>query len=116
MEGARLIAHKGAQIVTRDELKNYPAPVPTETWKPVSHLQLVETLAGVMADRGLHITREQLAVQNHKLFGTFDTEWQKMDDFGAAVGFRMRPTKAWRFRLLSEFAFSCATICHSAVS
>ena len=74
MEGAKLIAHKGAQLVTREDLKNYPAPEFTATWKPVSHLQLVETLSQVMADRGLHITREQFAVQNAKLFGTFNTE------------------------------------------
>ena len=54
----------------------------------MSHLQLVDTLSQVMADRSLHITREQFAVQNHKLFGTFDTEWQKREEYGAAVGFR----------------------------
>ena len=98
-EGARLITHRGAQVVSRDDLKNYPAPEATETWKPVSHLQLVETLAGVMADRGLHITREQFAVQNHKLFGTFDTEWQKMEDFGAAVGFRHATDKSMAIQI-----------------
>jgi hypothetical protein len=99
MEGARLIAHSGAQIVTRDELHKYPAPAATDTWKPVSHLRLVETLAGVMADRGLHITREQLAVQGPKLFGTFDTEWQKMEDFGAAVGFRHANDKSMAIQI-----------------
>ncbi len=98
-EGARLIAHRGAQIVSRDELKNYPAPEATETWKPVSHLQLVETLAGVMADRGLHITREQLAVQGSKLFGTFDTEWQRMEDYTAAVGFRHATDKSMSIQI-----------------
>jgi hypothetical protein len=98
-DGARLIAHNGAQLVTRDDLKAYPAPEPTDTWKPVSHLQLVETLAGVMADRGLHITREQLAVQGSKLFGTFDTEWQKMEDFGAAVGSRHATEKSMAIQI-----------------
>jgi hypothetical protein len=97
--GAKLIAHRGAVIVTREDLKHYPAPEPTDTWKPVSHLQLVETLAQVMADRGLHITREQLAVQNHKLFGTFDTEWQKMEEYGAAVGFRHATDKSMAIQI-----------------
>ena len=69
-EGARLIAHKGAVTVTREELKNYPAPEPTETWKPVAHAQLVDTLTQVMADRGMHIEREPFAVQGTRLFGT----------------------------------------------
>jgi hypothetical protein len=84
----RLIAHVGAEIVTREQLVNYPAPEPTATWKPVSHGLLVQTLTQVMQDRGLHIVREQFAVQSQKLFGTFDLEWQKMEEYGAAVGFR----------------------------
>lgn len=83
-----LLAHRGAQIVTRDQLKEYVTPEATETFKPVGHSQLVETLTQVMHDRGLFITREQFAVQNHRLFGVFDLEWQKMEEYGAAVGFR----------------------------
>lgn len=88
MEGAKLVAHTGAIIVTREDLKQYVTPEATDTFKPVGHSQLVETLTQVMHDRGLFITREQFAVQNHKLFGTFDLEWQKMEEYGAAVGFR----------------------------
>jgi hypothetical protein len=88
MEGGKLTLHRGAVSVSREELRGYPVPEATDTWKPVSHIELVETLAGVMADRGLHVTREQLAVQGSRLFGVFDTEWHKMEDFGAAVGFR----------------------------
>jgi hypothetical protein len=88
MDGGRLIAHRGAEIVTREQLVNYPAPEGTATFKPVGHAALVATLTQVMADRGLHIVREQFAVQSQKLFGTFDLQWQRMDEYGAAVGFR----------------------------
>lgn len=84
----QLVAHRGAQIVTRQELVNYPTPPATETFKPVGHYQLVETLTQVMQDRGLFIAREQFAVQKERLFGTFDLEWQRMEEYGAAVGFR----------------------------
>jgi len=84
----KLIVHCGAQIVTREELKTYVTPEATETFKPIGHSQLVETLTQVMQDRGLFITREQFAVQNYKLFGTFDLAWQKIEEYGAAVGFR----------------------------
>jgi hypothetical protein len=83
-----LLAHRGAQIVSRAQLKEYVTPEATETFKPVGHAQLVETLTQVMQDRGLFITKEQFAVQNHRLFGVFDLEWQKMEEYGAAVGFR----------------------------
>jgi hypothetical protein len=88
MESAQLVAHRGAEIVTREDLVKYPAPPATETFKPVGHAELVATLTQVMEDRGLHIVREQFAVQKQKLFGTFDLEWQRMEEFGAAVGFR----------------------------
>ena len=60
-DGAKLLAHCGAQIVTREDLKQYVTPEATETFKPVGHSQLVETLTQVMQDRGLFIAREQLA-------------------------------------------------------
>jgi len=88
MAEAKLIAHRGAEIVTRDQLKAYVTPSATDTFKPVGHYLLVETLTQVMQDRGLFIAREQFAVQKERLFGTFDLEWQKMDEYGAAVGFR----------------------------
>src|ERR1043166_8911377 len=88
MAEAKLIAHRGAQIVSYADLAQYQPPPATETFKPVSHVQLVDTLKGVMEDRALFIEREQYAVQGEKLFGTFDLQWQKMEEFGAAVGFR----------------------------
>src|SRR5437870_1312977 len=88
MEGGKLIAHRGAQLVTREDLTQYVTPEATETFKPIGHSQLVETLTQVMQNRGLFIAREQFAVQNHRLFGTFDLEWQKIEEYGAAVGFR----------------------------
>ena len=100
MEGGHLTVHRGAQLVSREELAIIPAPPATDTWKPVSHIALVETIAGVMADRGLYITKEQFAVQGPRLFGVFDTEWQKMSDFGAAVGFRHGINKDLAIHLL----------------
>src|SRR5215510_8418996 len=94
MADAQLVAHRGAQIVTREELGAFSTPPATETFKPVGHAELVATLTQVMQDRGLHIVREQFAVQKQKLFGTFDLEWQKMEEFGAAVGFRHATDKS----------------------
>jgi hypothetical protein len=37
MESGRLIAHRGAEIVTREQLVNYPAPA---TFKPVGYAEL----------------------------------------------------------------------------
>jgi hypothetical protein len=104
-DGAKLIAHKGAQIVSREQLAQYIPPPATDTWKPVGHTELVETLTDVMNFRGLHIVREQFAVQNAKLFGTFDLEWQRMlewqrtEEYGAAVGFRHATDKSMAIQI-----------------
>ena len=98
-DGATLIAHKGAQIVSREQLAQYIPPAATDTWKPVGHKELVDTLTEVMEYRGLHITREQFAVQNAKLFGTFDLEWMKMEEYGAAVGFRHSTDKSMSIQI-----------------
>jgi hypothetical protein len=97
--GAKLIAHRGAQLVTREQLAAYIPPPSTDTWKSVSHTELVDTLTRVMQDRGLFITREQFAVQNAKLFGTFDLEWQRMEEYGAAVDFRHTTDKSMAIQI-----------------
>jgi hypothetical protein len=98
-DGATLIAHKGAQIVSREQLAQYIPPPATDTWKPVGHLELVDTLSRVMGDRGLFIKREQFAIQGAKLFGTFDLEWQQMGEYGAAVGFRHANDKSMSIQI-----------------
>lgn len=63
-----------SQVVTREQLAQYQPPVGTSTWRPVAHAELVETLTDGLADYGLQIRREQLAVGKGglALFGTFD--------------------------------------------
>ena len=90
-DGARLLAHsRGAQYVNRDDLAQYIPPPATETFKPVSHTELVTTLLDVMQYRGLFVEKEQYCVDKGgaRLFGTFDLSWMKMEEYGAAVGFR----------------------------
>jgi len=91
MDGARLLAHsKGAQFVSRDDLVQYVPPPATESWKPVSHNELATTLIQVMESRSLFIEQEQYVVDKNgaRMFGTFDLQWQKMEEFTAALGFR----------------------------
>lgn len=90
-DGARLLAHsKGAQFVEREALAQYIPPPATETFRPVSHTELVTTLLEVMQYRGLHVEKEQYVVDKDgaRLFGTFDLSWMKLEEYGSALGFR----------------------------
>ena len=101
MEGAKLIAARGAQYVTRAELVQYTPPPATESWKPISHAELAQTLAEVMAGRGMFIDKEQFAVDKNgaRLFGTFDLMWQKTEEYGAALGFRHATDKSMSIQI-----------------
>jgi len=70
-----LMAHCGAEYVTRDELRTIETPEPMGRWhKPIPHIELVETLDKVLTGSGIEIAKEQFAVQKkgRVLFATFD--------------------------------------------
>jgi hypothetical protein len=101
-DGATLIAgSKGAQYVSREALAQYIPPPATDTWKPVAHSELVDTLTRVMHDRGLFIDKEQYVVDKggSRLFGTYDLQWQRMEEYGAAVGFRHATDKSMSIQI-----------------
>ena len=111
---ATLIAgSRGAKRVTRDELIQFPAPDPTSTWRPVSHRELVNTLHDVMSCRGMFIEKEQYVVDKggSRMFGTFDLEWMKMEEYGAAVGFRHATDKSMSIQIaVGARVFVCSNM------
>ena len=82
-----LMTHRGSLRITRDELAQVPAPEPTETWKPVPHMELVNTLTDILTGRGFHVQKEEYAVQQkgNILFGVLD--FTKGDVTKWALGF-----------------------------
>lgn len=118
---AVLIAHTGAQKVSREDLAMIPTPQRTATHIPIPHLQLVNGLEGALVKNGLSIQKEEFAVQTDgmKIFGTFVL---KMDqsDFAFALGFRASNDKTISIQLCSgmrvfvcdnmAFSGSCITL------
>jgi len=68
------LSHHDSELVTYEQLSTYAAPDPTRTWKPITHLELVDTLKGALSEFGHTIDREQFAVARNgkRLFATFD--------------------------------------------
>ena len=60
-----------AAEVSRDELYNLATPGPTETWRPVPHIDVVTTLTERAAARSLVVKSERFAV----LDGTLHTQF-----------------------------------------
>jgi hypothetical protein len=91
-----LVAHCGAQVVSRRELALIDAPEPQgPKHVPVRHSALIEAVEAQMSERGMRIARQQHAVQRGGLryFGVLDVDWTQGSDLlddtrGFAIGIR----------------------------
>lgn len=87
---AILSAHTNTNLVTRDTLRALPEVIGTDSFKPVAHIELIETFEKQFNERGIQIVREQFAVSKNgmRLFGTFDLTLNGVEGMAAALGFR----------------------------
>lgn len=100
-----LSAHRGAQLVTRQELRGIAAPPSTATWRPIGHAELVDIMQDRLEAAGWSIRKEQFAVQTEglKLFGTLDLEngHAPGEGLGAAIGFRHGNDKSMALQIVA---------------
>jgi hypothetical protein len=94
----------GSQIVTRDQLRSIPTPASTASWRPLPHVELVETLEDRLQAAGYRIEREQFAVQTGglRLFGTLDLRngHELGEGLGFALGFRHANDKSLALQIV----------------
>lgn len=66
-----LMAHKGAQLIGRQDLRMLSTPEPTETHKPVPHATIVQALIESLAFRRFSVAEDQYAVTEDgmRMFG-----------------------------------------------
>jgi hypothetical protein len=88
-----LMVHTGGRHRTRKELATLPTPEATDTWKPVPHYELVESLIKGLTSHGIAITRETCATSGKddaRLFGVLDLVIPDVaiPDFGMSLGIR----------------------------
>lgn len=48
--------HHGTNLVTRGDIAMCRTPAPTETWNPVPHLRILQTVERALLQQGLEIT------------------------------------------------------------
>ncbi len=87
-----LMVHtRGGQTATRDELEAIPVPEATDSYQPVSHFELANTLATIGQDllRGYSLKTEQygLARQGQQMFAV-QTYSRDNSGMGLSIGFR----------------------------
>jgi len=97
-----LMAHAGAQKLTREELALVPCPEPTATFKPFPHIELVNQLTEALARRQLSILREEYAVTDDgmRMFGIAELT-TAANDFRFAIGIRNANNKSMALGLVA---------------
>lgn len=109
---ATLLSHSNkTQLVTRETLKGIiiPPGIQTDTFTAVPHIELVETIEGVLNNRGVKIAtredgskREQFAISTNgmRLFGTFDLNLNGIAGAMACMGFRQANDKSMSIQIV----------------
>ncbi len=86
-----LLVHRGGQIVTRDDLALVPVPEATDSYVPVPHNHLADTLSTIGRDilKGFTLTKEQyaLAREGQQMFGVLAFR-SDHSELGLSIGFR----------------------------
>src|SRR5689334_9277131 len=90
MEHGTLMSHVDTDVVTREQLALVPTPPPTRSFKPVPHLELVDTLERALAVSNIAIRKEQFALRRDgsTLFGVLQLAYEDTPDGTAALGLR----------------------------
>jgi hypothetical protein len=90
VERSTLITHCGARLVSREELDRVDAPPATETWFPVRHSAVIDTVVATLAGSGFLIRTSQFALSrgDARMFGTMDLATPLADGVTLAVGVR----------------------------
>jgi hypothetical protein len=110
-----LLAHVGAHKIARDGLKDLPMPEATNTHQPVSHFNVVETLAEALTFRHLQIVREEFAVSpdGMKMFGVMDLN-AEFTQGRFSIGLRNSNDKSMRLALTAGMrVFVCDNMAFS---
>ena len=78
-------------FATREMLAEVETPLPTATWKPVPHIQVVEEVDRQLTQRGWRVREEQFGLcskDNSKMFGVMTIENTADPEWTRAIGIR----------------------------
>jgi len=104
-----LIAHRGANLITRADLADLPLPEATRTHKPVAHAQIVNALLETLSFRHIQVVRDEYAVSEDgmKMFGVLDLDYQ-YHDVRFSIGIRNANDKSMRLAMVIGYrVFVC---------
>lgn len=109
MNNHTLMAHCGAEKVTRDFLKTIGLPQETDTFKPIAHSVLVDAVEESLSYRRIRIEKSEFAVSKDgmKMFGLLEVN-HEFDGIRFAIGLRNANDKSMRVGMVAGYrVFVC---------
>ncbi len=114
MEHGQLLSHVDTDLVTREQLALIETPSPTRSFKPVPHLELIETLQQALRMNHITIRKEQFALRRDglTLFGVLQLQYQDTPDGMAALGLRTSNNRTMSIQICAGLQ---VTVCDNMV-
>jgi len=110
MEPGQLLSHVDTDLVTREQLALVKTPVATRSFKPVPHIELINTLEHVLRLNHITIRKEQFALRRDgsTLFGVLSLAYEDTADGMAALGLRTANNRTMSIQLCAGLSvFVC---------
>lgn len=95
-----LIAHAGAQLMSREELAKLHVPDATKTHKPIPHIEIVDGLIEALSFRHIKVVKEEFCAtpDGGKMFGLLELN-SEFHGCRFAIGMRNSNDKSMRLAL-----------------
>jgi hypothetical protein len=117
VSNSSLVLHRGARPVSVEELAEIKAPDSVGRWYPLSHTTVLRRVKDTLAEAGLVVKREQLALskENNRFFGTLDLESELVHGVALSVGVRNSTDKSFPIGFVAgSRVFVCDNLAFSA--
>lgn len=112
---ATLVAHVNSDVVTREQLALIePTELPTATFRPVKHMDLVENLERSIKSFDMRIHEEKFAIRRdgQMLFGVMKIGYRDTSEFVTSLGFRHANDRTMSIQIVSGVSvFVCDNMC-----
>ncbi len=105
---ATLLAHCGSQKLARRELANLPVPEATDTFQPIGHARMIDSLQEALDFRHIKVVREEYAASpdGMKLFGLMEVN-AIYEGVRFAIGLRNSNDKSMRLGMVAGYRVFC---------
>ena len=112
-----LVLHRGAVLVTRSDLAQCHTPQGSGRWRPVSHIQVLNTVETTLSECGFEVNNAQYGLMKDggQFFGTLDLSTQITQGVSLSVGIRNSTNKTLPLGFIAgNRVFVCDNLAFSA--